>query len=186
MRALRKTWRSRGREIMNNSLRSLITVSILLAACGGGSGTGSMPGNATGAFAGAGLPPAAGTDGALIVPMSMVIPKKPATPIVTTTAPAGAAGGRAPGQGGQGFPGTGMTGNMGAPGATGAPGFPGSGAAGGGAATPGMMSMAAAGSGAGAVTAAPSADGDRMTPEGVCARWKADRTDLSEGKWTGD
>ena len=44
----------------------------------------------------------------------------------------------------------------------------------------------AAGVGPGTVMVEPSATGDRATPEGVCARWKADRADLSEGMWTGN
>ena len=42
----------------------------------------------------------------------------------------------------------------------------------------------AAGNG-GALTP-PAAMGDRATPEGVCARWKGDRANLSEGMWSGN
>jgi len=91
-----------------------------------------------------------------------------------TTPAAGAAGGRAPWSNGA-FP-TGMF-----PGGANPMGMAPAGAAGTGpAATP-----ASAGSG-GVVTAAPSAMGDRATPEGVCARWKADRADIGEGMWSGD
>jgi hypothetical protein len=66
--------------------------------------------------------------------------------------------------------------------------FPGGGLPGAaGARAPAMMTMAppAAGS-SGGVTVEPSATGDRSTPEGVCARWKADRADIGEGTWTGN
>jgi uncharacterized protein YkwD len=39
---------------------------------------------------------------------------------------------------------------------------------------------------AGAGAPPPVATGDRATAEGVCARWKADRADLSEGTWSGN
>jgi uncharacterized protein YkwD len=49
---------------------------------------------------------------------------------------------------------------------------------------PGTAGAPPPAAGAGAVTPPP-ATGDR-SPEGVCARWKADRADISEGTWSGD
>lgn len=51
------------------------------------------------------------------------------------------------------------------------------GGSGGSATTGGTTSMGGSGGGA---------TGDRATKEGVCARWKADRANMSEGTWSGD
>jgi hypothetical protein len=48
-----------------------------------------------------------------------------------------------------------------------------------------MASAGAPAPTAGSAPAAPAGMGDRATVEGVCARWKGDRADLSEGTWSG-
>ena len=176
---------------MQNSLRSLMAVSALLGACGDNSqAAGTNPQGATAGFSA--LAENTGNNPSLVVPMSMVIPKggRAAPPSTSTAtaggpAPAGGAAGAGPSfPGGTGFPGG--PGGPGAPGAPGAP-FPGAGPGGvPGAGAAGASAMPTGGAGPGTVVAEPSATGDRATPEGVCARWKADRADLSEGMWTGN
>lgn len=174
---------------MMNRLRCLIPVCTWLIACSDSSQamTGDQPLNQQAAGFG-GLGPTAGTS-RFVVPVSMVLGgrKAPATPTTTASpstsgaagvpasagTPSGTAGTRAFPSGS--FPGAGAFPGGSMPG--GAP------AASAGASAP--ADMPAAGS-SGAVTAEPSATGDRATPEGVCARWKADRTDLSEGTWSGN
>jgi hypothetical protein len=173
---------------MNNSLRSIFAVSSLLVACSD-SGQPAQDTSAQGA-GGTGLAGVTNTDNNpnLVVPMSEVIPKggRPAPASMNTT---GAAAGT-PAMTPQGGPGMGFPGAQGFPGAMtpGAGMNPGTGMVpgAGGAGTGAMSGMPAAGSGPGTVTVEPSATGDRATPEGVCARWKADRADLGEGTWTGN
>jgi hypothetical protein len=163
---------------MKNSLGCLISVSALLSACSGGADPLQNTQGAFGSAGAGGLAPATeGNSDTLVVPMSMVIPKKmPMAPVMTAPAqqqPAAAGSGA-------GFPGAGSFPGAG-PGAS----VPGAGAM----MTPptgGPATAGAAGSGPGTVMVEPSATGDRATPEGVCARWKADRADLSEGTWTGN
>ena len=124
--------------------------------------------------------------------MSMVIPKGGrAAPLGTMSANAGGAPGSVPTGGpgpGAGAAGAGPTfpGGMGFPGGPGGS-FPGAGPGGvPGTGAAGATAMPTGGAGPGTVVAEPSATGDRATPEGVCARWKAGRADLSEGMWTGN
>lgn len=181
---------------MNNSSKHLILFASWLAACSPSSGEAVAPqaqGTAGFGMSGGLVPP---SSAGLIVPVagtmsqSSAATSRPGTGIGTGTNTgtmagaagtpasrpgAGAAGSRAPWAGGS-FPG-GML-----PGGALPMGMAPVGAAGGGA----PAGMAGAAGGGGVITAEPSATGDRATPEGVCARWKADRADIGEGTWTGD
>lgn len=123
--------------------------------------------------------PLAGVPGTMPTPAGAGSPILPGRPIPPGFAgrPGGAAGAGIPGipPDASGFPGAA---GVPAPGAMGAAGVPAPGAMG----AAGMSAMPAAG----AAPPAPTGTGDRATVEGVCARWKADRADLSEGTWSGD
>ncbi len=112
---------------------------------------------------------------------------------------AGGAGGSGAGDSGAGGAGPGGTGSGGLSGSagTGSGGAAGNGGEGGAAGSGGSGTGGTGGSGGsgaggtggstgGGGGAGGSGGGDRTTPEGVCARWKADRANLSEGTWSGN
>jgi|GEM_PF-1212542 len=176
---------------MKNSQWSLVAASslCLLGACGDNSqAAGTNPQAAAAGFGSIAMN--ADNNPSLVVPMSMVIPKGGrAAPLGTMSANAGGAPGSVPPAGGPG-PGAPGAGAAGAgptfPGGMGFPGGPGGSFPGAGPGAAGATAMPTGGAGPGTVVAEPSATGDRATPEGVCARWKAGRSDLSEGMWTGN
>ena len=174
---------------MMNKLWSLVAVSSLVGACGDTSQSEANPQGAAAGF-GAIATTATGNSDSLVVPMSMVIPKENrAAPLGTSSATAGGPAANAPGAGpGSAAAGAGPTfpGGMGFPPGGSFPGAGPGGVPGAGAAGATAMMMPTGGVGPGTVSVEPSATGDRATPEGVCARWKADRADLSEGMWTGN
>jgi hypothetical protein len=171
---------------MKNSLWSLVAVGSLLGACGDSSQAAGA--NPQGASAGIGAIGSTDNNPSLVVPMSMVIPKGGrAAPLGTSSAPVGGSAETIP----AGGPGVGAAGAAPTfPGGMGIPpsgSFPGANPGGvPGASAAGAVAMPTGGAGPGTVVVEPSATGDRATPEGVCARWKADRADLAEGMWTGN
>jgi hypothetical protein len=101
-----------------------------------------------------------------------------------TGAPSGGAGaGGAQGGSSGGSSGGGSAGSAGVTGSAGSGAGGGGGNAGGAGASGGAAAGQAGSAGSGAGGAPPT--GDRSA-EGVCARWNADRADLSEGTWSGD